>query len=166
MSQVETPPQTDAEAGDATLGSGFGLLIFRLARASAWRLGRSLGDSGLRWPEFAVLHHLDAQGPIAQRDLALALRIHPSNLVALLDQLEGRQLLARAPDPVDRRRHRVELTAAGRRAVKRGREATRRAEGELLGPLSPEERREFRTLLVRLTAHTCDRGATGQGRRC
>ena len=166
MSQVETPPQTDAEAGDATLGSGFGLLIFRLARASAWRLGRSLGDSGLRWPEFAVLHHLDAQGPVAQRDLALALRIQPSNLVALLDQLEERQLLARAPDPVDRRRHRVELTAAGRRAVKRGREATRRAEGELLGPLSPEERREFRTLLVRLTAHTCDRGATGQGRRC
>ena len=166
MSQVETPPQTDAEAGDATLGSGFGLLIFRLARASAWRLGRSLGDSGLRWPEFAVLHHLDAQGPIAQRDLALALRIQPSNLVALLDQLEDRQLLARAPDPVDRRRHRVELTAAGRRAVKRSREATRRAEGELLGPLSPEERREFLTLLVRLTAHTCDRGATGQGRRC
>ena len=166
MSQVETPPQTDAEAGDATLDSGFGLLIFRLARASAWRLGRSLGDSGLRWPEFAVLHHLDAQGPIAQRDLALALRIQPSNLVALLDQLEERQLLAREPDPVDRRRHRVELTVAGRRAVKRGREATRRAEGELLGPLSPEERREFRTLLVRLTAHTCDRGATGQGRRC
>lgn len=166
MSQVETPPQTDAEAGDATLGSGFGLLIFRLARASAWRLGRSLGDSGLRWPEFAVLHHLDAQGPIAQRDLALALRIQPSNLVALLDHLEERQLLAREPDPVDRRRHRVELTVAGRRAVKRGREATRRAEGELLGPLSPEERREFRTLLVRLTAHTCDRGATGQGRRC
>jgi DNA-binding MarR family transcriptional regulator len=165
VNPVETPLKTEAQAGDATLVSGFGLLIFRLARASAWRLGRSLSDSGLRWPEFAVLHHLDAQGPIAQRDLALALRIQPSNLVALLDQLEERGLLSRSPDPADRRRHRVELTTGGHRAVKRGREATRRAENDLLGPLSTDERRQFRALLVRLTAHTCDRG-TGRSERC
>jgi DNA-binding MarR family transcriptional regulator len=166
MKPVETAPHTDAQAGDATLVSGFGLLIFRLARASAWRLGRSLSDSGLRWPEFAVLHHLEAQGPIAQRDLALALRIQPSNLVALLDQLEERGLLDRSPDPADRRRHSVELTGAGLRAVKAAREATRRAEAELLGPLTSEERREFLSLLVRLTAHTCDRGSSGRGGRC
>src|SRR6187397_173986 len=100
MNPVDTELQSEAEAGDATLVSGFGLLIFRFARASAWRLGQSLTDSGLRWSEFAVLHHLDAQGPIAQRDLALALRIHPSNLVALLDQLQERELLARSPDPL------------------------------------------------------------------
>ncbi len=161
MNPVGTSVQPEVEAGDATLVSGFGLLIFRLARASAWRLGRSLSDSGLRWPEFAVLHHLEAQGPITQRELATALRIQPSNLVALLDQLEERELLVRAPDPADRRRHRVELTAAGRRAVKRARHATRRAEGEMLGPLSAEERRQLKMLLVRLTAHTCDRGAGG-----
>lgn len=144
------------EAGDATLGSGCGLLIFRFARASAWRLGQGLRGSGLRWPEFAVLHHLDAQGPVAQRDLALALRIQPSNLVAVLDQLEDRGLLARSPDPEDRRRHRVELTRAGQLAVERARETTRRAERDLLAPLSAAERREFRSFLVRLTAHTCD----------
>lgn len=162
------PVQTSSwpQADDATLVSGFGLLIFRLARASAWRLGRSLSDAGLRWPEFAVLHHLEAQGPIAQRDLALALRIQPSNLVALLDQLEERRLLVRSPDPADRRRHRVRLTIGGRRAVTRARQATGRAEGEMLGPLSAAERRQFRALLVRLTAHTCDRGAAGRGGRC
>jgi DNA-binding MarR family transcriptional regulator len=161
---IDSAPPTDTEAGDATLVSGFGLLIFRLARASAWRIGRSLNDSGLRWAEFAVLHHLDAQGPVAQRDLALALRIQPSNLVALLDQLEDRGLLARSPDPSDRRRHRVELTGAGRRAVKRARDATTRAESDLVAPLSADERRELRSLLVRLTAHTCDRGTAGGGR--
>jgi DNA-binding MarR family transcriptional regulator len=166
MNPVDTALKSEAEAGDATLVSGFGLLIFRLARASAWRLGQSLAGSGLRWSEFAILHHLDAQGPIAQRDLALALRIQPSNLVAMLDQLEERGLLARSPDPADRRRHRVELSGDGRLAVKRARQATRRAESELLGPLSPRERREFQALLVRLTAHTCDRGATGRGGRC
>ena len=158
INPVQTPRRTEPEAGDATLDAGFGLLLFRLARASAWRLGRSLTDSGLRWPEFAVLHHLDAQGPIAQRDLALALRIQPSNLVAVLDQLEERGLLRRPADPADRRRHRVELTAQGRRALRRARQATERAEGELLAPLSAAERREFGALLARLTAHTCDRG--------
>jgi MarR family transcriptional regulator, lower aerobic nicotinate degradation pathway regulator len=158
---IGTPPLTQAEAGEATLGSGYGLLIFRLARASAGRLGRNLRESGLRWPEFAVLHHLDALGPIAQRDLALALRIQPSNLVALLDQLEDRGLIRRSPDPADRRRHRVELTAGGRRTLKRAREATARAENDLLRPLSAAERRQLRALLVRLTAHTCDRGADG-----
>jgi DNA-binding MarR family transcriptional regulator len=166
MSPLQTAPQTDAEAGDATLVSGFGLLIFHLARASARRLGRSLSESGLRWPEYAVLHHIDAQGPIAQRDLAMALRIQPSNLVALLDELEGRGLLARGADPADRRRHRVELTADGRLAVERAREATVRAERELLDPLSAAERRQFRGLLVRLTAHTCDRGTSRAGGCC
>src|SRR5215211_3290390 len=95
-----------AKVADATSGAGSGLLILRLARASAWRLGRSLAESGLRWADYAVLHHLDAQGPVAQRELASALRIQPSNLVALMDELERRGLLRRSPDPQDRRRHR------------------------------------------------------------
>jgi len=149
--------EATSKAGDATLGSGCGLLIFRLARASAWRIGRQLRESGLRWPEYAVLHHLDAQGPLAQRDLARALRIQPSNLVGLLDEMESRRLLVRSPDPRDRRRHRVEPTEAGTLAVARARQATERAERELLAALDASERRQFQALLVRLTAHTCDR---------
>jgi DNA-binding MarR family transcriptional regulator len=165
MNPVGATATSTPDVGDATLGSGCALLILRLARASAWRLGRSLADSGLRWTEFAVLHHLEAQGPVSQRDLALALRIQPSNLVGLLDELERRGLLTRAPDPGDRRRHRVQLTAKGLRAVTLAREATQRAEADVLTPLSPAERREFHGLLVRLTAHTCDRGGFG-GSRC
>jgi DNA-binding MarR family transcriptional regulator len=166
MDTAQTPLQTKTEADEATLGAGYGLLIFRLARASARHLSQSLDETGLRWPEFAVLAHLGGQRPIAQRDLALALRIQQSNLVALLDQLEERGLLRRSPDPVDGRRHRVELTGKGRRTVREAREATGRAESDLLAPLSATERREFRALLVRLTAHTCDRGAERRGARC
>src|SRR5215208_4662668 len=165
MNPVAGPSTIPTDVGDATLGSGCGLLILRLARASAWRLGRSLADSGLRWTEFAVLHHLEAQGPVSQRDLALALRIQPSNIVALLDELERRGLLTRAPDPRDRRRHRVQPTPSGLRAVILAREATKRAEADVLAPLSPAERREFHGLLLRLTAHTCDHGGFG-GSRC
>lgn len=146
---------------DATTGSGAGLLILRLARASAWRLGRSLAESGLRWPDYAVLHHLEAQGPVAQRELAAALRIQPSNIVALLDDLQRRGFLRRSPDPVDRRRHRVELTPRGRAALARATKAAKSAEADLLAPLSAPERREFRAYLVRLTSHTCDGGGFG-----
>jgi DNA-binding MarR family transcriptional regulator len=165
VNPTATGARSEPEAGDATADSGCGLLILRLARAAAWRLGRSLADSGLRWPEFAVLHHLEAQGPVAQRELALALRIQPSNIVALLDEMERRRLLTRASDPVDRRRHRVELTRHGQVTLARAAKTARAAEADLLAPLSPVERREFHAHLVRLTAHTCDRGGFG-GSRC
>src|SRR3954468_21834198 len=132
-----------ADIADATSGAGSGLLILRLARASAWRLGRSLAESGLGWADYAVLHHLDAQGPVAQRELAAALRIQPSNIVALLDELQRRGLLKRSPDPADRRRHRVELTARGHAVLVRATKAARAAEADLLAPLSAAERGEF-----------------------
>jgi DNA-binding MarR family transcriptional regulator len=150
-----------AEVADATSGSGSGLLILRLARASAWRLGRGLAESGLRWADYAVLHHLELQGPVAQRELAAALRIQPSNIVALLDELQRRGLLNRSPDPADRRRHRVELTARGQAVLARATKAARAADTDLLAPLSATERREFHAYLVRLTAHTCDGGGFG-----
>ena len=155
---TSSPP---ADVAEATGDAGAGLLILRLARASAWRLGRGLAESGLGWAAYAVLHHLEAQGPVAQRELASALRIQPSNIVALLDDLERRGLLGRSPDPRDRRRHRVVLTSRGQAALKRATVAVRAAEADLLAPLSAVERREFRALLVRLTAHTCDRGGFG-----
>jgi MarR family transcriptional regulator, lower aerobic nicotinate degradation pathway regulator len=102
---------------------------------------------------------------VSQRDLALALRIQPSNIVALLDDMEGRGLLTRTPDPADRRRHRVEITRRGYLTLERATKAARAAEADLLAPLSPAERREFHTHLVSLTAHTCDRGGFG-GSRC
>jgi DNA-binding MarR family transcriptional regulator len=146
---------------DATSGAGSGLLLLRLARASAWRLGRSLAESGLGWADYAVLHHLDAQGPVAQRELATALRIQPSNIVALMDELQHRGLLTRAPDPTDRRRHRIELTPKGHTVLARATKAAVAAEADLLAPLTAGERRQLHSYLVRLTAHSCDRGGFG-----
>lgn len=150
-----------ADVADATSGAGSGLLILRLARASAWRLGRSLAESGLGWAEYATLHHLEAEGPLAQRELAAALRIQPSNIVALLDQLQRAGLIDRSPDPADRRRHRVELTPRGLAALARATKAARAAEADLLAPLTAGERRQLHAFLARLTSHTCDRGGFG-----
>ena len=50
-------------------------------------------------------------------DLARCARLEPSSLTGLLDRMERDGLVFRAPDPRDRRAHRICLTAAGQ-AVK------------------------------------------------
>ena len=110
---------------------------------------------GLRPADFAVLHHLAEAGTSTQLQLARALRIHPSNLVAMLDGLEADGLLERTRDPADRRRHVVALTAAGAERLKAAEAAAHQAELELLEPLEPAERAQLEGLLRRLAAHSC-----------
>lgn len=136
-------------------GAGTGLLIHRLARAAGWRLARALEEHGMRPPEFVALHHLAEAGPVSQQELGEAIRINPSNLVGLLDALERDGQLVRDRDPDDRRRHLVDLTAAGRRRLAEARRAAADAEEELLAPLAPRERARFRAYLERLTTHAC-----------
>ena len=134
------------------------LLFVRLAQVSSTRLNEALEGMGLRPREFAVLHHLAETGPSTQLALARALRIHPSNLVALLDGLEAGGWLARTRDPEDRRRHAVALTDAGAKLLVAAQSAAADAESELLEPLKPAERLQLEVLLRRVAAHSCGGG--------
>ena len=100
--------------------------------------------------ELSVLLLLDGREPESQQQAAGRLGIDRTTMVALLDGLEGRGLLARHPDPADRRRNVVALTNAGRRALKDARAASDRAERELLAKLSSTEARQLRALLSRV----------------
>lgn len=66
--------------------------------------------------QFNLLHAV-APHPagISQREISEALVVDGSNVTGLIDRLEARGLVRRAADPEDRRRHRVQLTAAGKR---------------------------------------------------
>jgi MarR family transcriptional regulator, lower aerobic nicotinate degradation pathway regulator len=151
-----------AERAGAT---GSALLIFRLARATGYRLAEALAALDMRTHDFAVLHHLQQAGPLSQQELGSALRINPSNLVGLLDALEGDRLIVRPRDPADRRRHIVELTAEGHRRLAEAKRAVAAAEHDLLAPLTEGERVQLNDFLERLAGHTC--AATGgRGRAC
>ena len=143
---------------------GCTLLIFRLARMTGYRLRQALAALEMRTQDFAVLHHLGQAGPLSQQELGAALRINPSNLVGLLDALEGDSLVVRPRDPADRRRHLVELTTAGQRRLDRAKRAVAAAEQEVLAPLTEGERRELQGILERLASHAC--GAGGRGPAC
>ena len=54
------------------------------------------------------------------------------------------------PSPQDRRRHIVELTAVGRRALERADKAREGLEDEILAPLSAEERKMLNKLVERV----------------
>ena len=100
--------------------------------------------------EYVVLSGL-VDGPAqTQARLAEAVGRDKTRLIPILDALEARGLVTRAPDPADRRNKTVALTAPGRalRAAVAG--AIGVAEEELLGALDTAERRAFRRMLRRL----------------
>ena len=72
----------------------------------------------------------------------------------LLDELEGAGLVARQPDPADRRVRRITLTEDGRARLCALERALRAAEERLLEPLDADERVTLRALLLRVATHT------------
>ena len=132
-----------------------GVLFFRLSRASGEGLGDALSAVDMRAPEFAILHQLYDAGPISQQALGRALRIHASNLVALIDRLESDGSLIRRRDPDDRRRYLLELTDAGVRRLADAQRAAQSAEADMLSPPTPAERERLRGYLARLAGHSC-----------
>src|SRR5262245_55678525 len=72
---------------------------------------------GLKLEHHAVITALHDFGPQAQQEISRRLRFDKSHLVRHIDFLEERGFVTRSPDPHDRRRHRVELTAEGNKLI-------------------------------------------------
>jgi DNA-binding MarR family transcriptional regulator len=125
------------------------------------RLGTSVRDRSLEAFEahklsplhYAVLSLLDEGARETQATIADALGYDRSQLVGLLDELEGENLIERRRDPVDRRRHVVSLTTAGRSELRKLRAIAKRVEEQFLAPLDSDDRRTLHALLLELTAY-------------
>jgi len=139
--------------------------MLRLGRAAGARIGAALDALGMHPHEYALLHALAEEDAASQSELAAALRVHPSNLVALVDGLEDGGLVERRRDPADRRRHVLALTTAGRVRVARARRAVEDAEEDLLAPLEAGDRIRLQEYLERIAARACS-ARRGGGRRC
>src|SRR5215216_1324228 len=96
-------------------------------------------EAGLHPYHHAILAVLDEGSRETQGAIADALGYDKGQLVGLLDELEDRGLVVRQRDPADRRRHVVEMTAAGRKALARARRLSARLEDEFLSSLDGEE---------------------------
>lgn len=102
---------------------------------------------GMRLRQFLVLSYLDRLAPARQQDLCETLMLDANNGVLLLNELEDAGWTERRRDAADRRRHVVDLTPAGRRALERARKAQETLEDEMLSGLDADEREQLRGLL-------------------
>jgi DNA-binding MarR family transcriptional regulator len=126
---------------------------FLLARANAIALAAgnaALAEHGLKARSFSVLVLASGDARPSQRDLAEFLRLDPSQVVSLVDDLQSRGLVERQPDPSDRRANVVVATDAGRTLAAAARDAARVAEERVHAQLSEEERELLTGLLRRL----------------
>jgi DNA-binding MarR family transcriptional regulator len=133
---------------ELTTAPGAITLLTRLAKLIHRRTPEEL--LGMRLRQFVVLAYL-AEHPagVPQQELAEVLCMDANNLVLLLNELEAAGFAERHRDPVDRRRHIVELTDGGRRALRRGERAREGIEDEVLGALDADERTALRRLLAK-----------------
>lgn len=105
-----------------------------------------------KW-HYAVLASLQEHGPGSQATLSRRTGIYRSDMVGVLNELAERGLVERAPDPGDRRRNVITITAAGRRHLRRLDTVLDDLHEELLAPLLPAERDQLVRLLTRLLDH-------------
>ncbi|MFD1537756.1 MarR family winged helix-turn-helix transcriptional regulator [Nonomuraea guangzhouensis] len=112
--------------------------------------GPALEPYGIDGRELAVLHVLDEADPLSQQEAARRLRIDRTTMVALIDTLEGKQLVSRRPHPDDRRKNMVELTTRGRDTLRDGGQAVEEAERAFLAKLPADDAALLRELLDRL----------------
>ncbi len=138
------PQQPDVVPAQATV------LIARVARIVRQRFERALTPLGLRQRHLVALSYLRSYGPTAQQSLAERLRMDPSSLVCLLNELEDNDLVVRQRDRADRRRAIVELSGHGKRALCEVDRALEVVENEILDQLDSSQRVTLRELLARL----------------
>jgi DNA-binding MarR family transcriptional regulator len=103
---------------------------------------------GMKYKAYAGLTLL-RDGAQTQKDMCAAMHLDPNNCVLLLNEMEAAGHVRRVRDPQDRRRHIVELTPAGKKALAHAERAMEDLEEEVLGPLGAEERAQLRDLLDR-----------------
>ncbi|WP_440067064.1 MarR family winged helix-turn-helix transcriptional regulator [Streptosporangium sp. OZ121] len=127
-----------------------GMLLARHGTVTNVRMRHALGVTGLTPRHAVTLMNLEESGPMGQQALIEALAVDPSVLVAILNDLERDGLAERRRDPADRRRHIVEMTAAGADALTKVQEALTAMERELCSGLDEEEIAQLYGLLSRI----------------
>ncbi len=99
-------------------------------------------------PQQAHLLCVLLDGPLGMTDLSRILSIERSSLTSMVDRLERRDLVARVPNPADRRAFRIELTEPGLALANDAHKAFVTRIEDLTADLGPTARR---TLAATLT---------------
>jgi DNA-binding MarR family transcriptional regulator len=103
-------------------------------------LTAAFADAGARGYHYRLLAALREYGPASQAKLGRRTGIDESDVVAALNELAAIGHVKRTPDPQDRRRNIVAITAKGAAHFRRLDKVLVQVQDELLRSLSPAER--------------------------
>jgi DNA-binding MarR family transcriptional regulator len=123
------------------------VLLTRLAKQVYRRSTEEL--LGLHMRLVMALSYLRDHDGAPQQELAEALCMDANNVVLLLNELEDLGHVTRRRDPLDRRRHLVDLTKRGRHALLSAEQAQETIEDDVLRGLDADERATLWRLLTR-----------------
>ena len=143
-------PKGKDATGDYVLEDQVGHLLRRAHQRHTAIFQEVIGESQLTPLQFAALVKLADLGEASQNHLGRLTAMDAATMQGVIKRLAARALIGRRPDPDDRRRLLLTLTATGR-ALIAGATANGHAISEMtLEPLSPSERRTFLDLIRRL----------------
>jgi DNA-binding MarR family transcriptional regulator len=127
-------------------------LLTQIGTHAAARFAERLAPLGLAPPHAGILHAIAATPGISQQALAGRLRVLPSRLVALVDELEEKRFVERRDSPDDRRVYELHLDDKGWQALEAIGRAARAHDDSLLAALDDGERSALRALLARVAS--------------
>jgi DNA-binding MarR family transcriptional regulator len=148
----KTPSPGAASDLPGALGHRVTYLLRRVTDAAGRMANAHLAPMGLDTRHYTVLAVLAAGAGSSQQSIADTLGLDRATIVALVDELESQALARRVRSREDRRANAVELTAKGRRALKRADKLMEECEAAFINGLDVEQRGQLTSMLERLLA--------------
>jgi len=148
----EATRQQAADAAESLyeLDAQIGFILRRAHQRHVAIFAECLSDFALTPQQFSALAKIRETGGVSQNRLGRLTAMDPATILGVVQRLNQRGLIERAPDPTDPRSTRLTLTAAGLdligEAIPHAMEATERT----LSSLSAGERKELVALLAKL----------------
>ncbi len=147
---AETRPQTKEAVDGYQLDHSIGHLLRRGHQRHNAAFQDGIGDLQLTATQFAAMVKISQLGRVSQNQLGRMTAMDPATIQGVIQRLEARKLIARQPDPGDRRLTLLSLTADGTKLVVDAIARARKINEATLAPLQPAERQTLLTLLRKL----------------
>jgi DNA-binding MarR family transcriptional regulator len=141
--EEETTPSERAPIDYGPLDRRLGYAL-RRAQIAVFRDFFSAFESfDIRPGQYSILTIIERNPGLKQSEVSEALGIKRTNFVAMIDELEGRKLVRRAPTPNDRRSYALMLTEAGARLLTELHALSERRERRIVAALGAETHRRM-----------------------
>lgn len=155
----------DVDSPSGYLNTSIGFWMRRVSSLMHTEFERRLSRYGITPPQWGVLSVVDSGEAKTPAALARVMQIDSTAVTRLIDRLEKKGLLKRAPNPPDRRSVAVELTESARELLPALEECSKQTNRAFLKGISSDEQRVLMGLLRRLAANATTQHKSEQEER-